>query len=116
MRRAPPSPSSSWGYTPKDNWVVCDICGLRFRASEVRTQPWGLWKGMLVCANDVDDYNPQHEDLRAVTEKIVPDKVNIEPDSETLTFTGDLHLPFTLDETAVLGDGSGSSKITADDL
>ena len=96
--------------------MVCDICGMRFRASEVREQPHGLWKGMLVCAGDVDDYNPQHEDLRAVPEKIVPDKVNVEPDSFEITYTGQLILPFTLDQSAILGDGSGSSKITADDL
>jgi len=113
MRRAT-SPSSSAGYTPGENWCMCDLCGFRFRASEVREQPHGLNKGLMVCDADFDDYNPQHEDLRAVPEKIVPDKVNVEPDSETITYTGILRLPFVLG--AILGDGSGSSKITADDL
>ena len=110
------SPSSSAGYIPGSNIVMCDLCGFRFRASEVREQPHGLHKGLLVCDNDFDDYNPQHEDLRAVPEKIVPDKVNVEPDSDLIEFTGNLYLPFVLGETAILGDGSGSSKITADDL
>ena len=89
------SPSSSAGYTPGDNFVMCDICGRRFRASEVREQPHGLWKGLMVCDLDYDDYNPQHEDIRAVPERITPDKVSVEPESTTLTY---------------------ATRITADDL
>ena len=69
----------------------------------------------MVCANDYDDYNPQHEDLAAVPEKIVPDKVNIEPDSPLIGTT--LRLSFNL--IGQLGGATvtdGSQKITADDL
>src|SRR3989304_6026273 len=74
------TPSSSAGYIPGVNWVVCDICGFRLRATESRRQPHGPHKGMLVCLADYDEYNPQFEDLAAVDERITPDVVNPEAD------------------------------------
>ena len=84
------SPSSTDGYIPGENFVMCAICGRRFRASEVYLQD-EMW----VCANDYDEYNPQDEDLHAVPEKLVPDRVGPEPESTTITY---------------------ATRITADDL
>jgi hypothetical protein len=117
-------------YIPGDNYMTCDICGHKFRASKMRRQPHGLWKGLWVCPNDYDDYNPQFEDIRLPSEKIVPDKVNPEPESEyvgvegaprvgfifTFSLGGDQSdvAPNYQTPTQVFGDGS--NKITADDL
>jgi hypothetical protein len=85
------------GYIPGDNWLMCDLCGLRYRASQMRQQPHGLHKGLWVCPRDFEDYNPQFEDIRGVAERITPDKTNPDPE-------------FTSDETTI------TSPITGDDL
>lgn len=115
MKRRATSPSSSAGYRPGENWVVCDHCGQRFRASQMRRQPHGLWKGLWVCPNDFDSYNPQHEDLRAVPEKIVPDKVNVEPEPTVLSYAGPLVFDFDFTPDPLFAT-DGSTKITGDDL
>jgi hypothetical protein len=103
------SGTSLWsrGYQPGNNWMMCQLCGLRFRASEMLRQPHGQHRGLWVCRRDYDAYNPQYEDLKPITERLLPRKLNPEPAITTIEFTG-------VAEGG--GDGSGSSKITADDL
>ena len=56
------------GYIPGDHWVVCDICGFDYRASDMRTQ----WDGLVVCRKDYSARHPQ-DFVRAKKEKIVAD-------------------------------------------
>ena len=119
------------GYIPNNgNWMVCDICGHKYRASEMQRQPHGLWKGLWVCPNDYDEYNPQFEDVKAKIERIVPEKINIEGDSTQIGPKGGgrvgLFFSFPLggDQSDIAPNyrfpppvfGDGSHKITADDL
>lgn len=123
------SPSS---YIPGENWMTCDICGHKFRASQMQRQPHGLWKGLWVCPHDSDNYNPQHENLSVRPEKISPDKVNPEGDSTHIGPDGGgqvvegmiFSFPLAGDDPPEAPNyrtvypvwGDGSHKITADDL
>lgn len=96
----------SRGYKPGENWVFCQLCGFRCRASQARRIPRGLHQGLWVCPRDYDEYNPQYDSVYAVDERIVPDKLSPEPDGTTIgTNTEDS--PSAYD---------GSQKITGDDL
>lgn len=45
----------SKNYAKKGDWnVICDVCGLKMKASEVRKR----WDGMYVCK---DDWEPRHQ-------------------------------------------------------
>ena len=81
-------------------------CGFEYRASVMRRQPHGIWKGLWVCPKDYDTYNPQDEELAGRVEKIVPDKVSPEPEAITIG-TNDEDNPSAYD---------GSQKITGSDL
>jgi len=67
--------AKSTGYHPGDWYVVCDVCGFRYHASELRKR----WDGLMVCDKD---YEIKHPQLNIVVhpEKIVPDYVRVEPD------------------------------------
>lgn len=106
----------SRGYQPQDgNYMMCQLCGLRFRASEMRRQPHGLHQGLWVCRQDVEKYNPQFEDIKGVPERITPRKVNPEPAITTIgTNSGERFNEY--DFNFVLSGYDGSQKITADDL
>lgn len=109
-------PSSGLGYQPGNNLMVCSHCGFVYRASQMRRQPHGPWKGLWVCPRDFDTYNPQFEDLRAVPEKITPDKVNPEPEiTRWLQYGQD---PRFDPESFEFGStfGYANEKITGDDL
>lgn len=45
----------SGSYHEGDHAAVCDICGFRFRRSQLAYN----WKQQLVCANDWEPRNPQ---------------------------------------------------------
>ncbi len=45
----------SGSYHYGDHAAVCDICGIRFRRSQLRYN----WKRQLVCGEDFDPRNPQ---------------------------------------------------------
>ena len=76
------TPSSSAGYYPGENWVMCMVCGFRVRASAAH---WDDDVGY-VCVKDLDEYNPQADDLQAVEERIVPDKVSVEPGRAAIVY------------------------------
>lgn len=70
------------GYRPGDNWDTCDRCELEFRASNLREE----WTGLTVCE---DCWEPRHEQdfLRVRPEKIVPDHVGTQNDTDSSAFT-----------------------------
>lgn len=53
-------------YIPGDNWVICQMCGFRRRASECRMN----YNGLLVCSDTC--WEPRHEQefYRAPREQI----------------------------------------------
>jgi len=42
-------------YRPGDYYVICDECGFKMRASEVRRR----WDGLTVCTKDWESRHPQ---------------------------------------------------------
>lgn len=61
-------------YIPGDNWVICDRCGFRIRASNLRTE----WTGVKVCSKC---YEPKHAqlDVKARPEKIAAEIIRSQP-------------------------------------
>lgn len=43
------------GFKPGDHWVVCDVCGLEFRNSQMRKR----WDNLVVCKADWELRHPQ---------------------------------------------------------
>jgi hypothetical protein len=111
-----------WGgsYQGKgSNYVICDICGFKVRASSTKYNHDGL----LVCAKTC--YEPRHpqETIRGVKEKITPDKVRVEGEDTYLWRSKEFYI--TTDGTPYrVADGSfyviaGSqvgSKVLPEDL
>jgi hypothetical protein len=66
-------------YRPGDNYVICDVCGFRCRASETRKR----WDGLRVCDADYETRHPQdfvrgrHDRQRAVITRPEPPDVFI---------------------------------------
>lgn len=67
------TPSSSAGYEANGNFVMCSICGFRYRAYDMRKKSFGPHKGLWICPNDWDDPNSQWEPDPPKRERIVPD-------------------------------------------
>lgn len=73
-------------YIPGDNWLICDECGAKIRASQSRKR----WDGMRVCPKDYETRHPQdfvrgrHDrQIAAVTRPEPPDTfvlVDVSPD------------------------------------
>lgn len=61
-------------YRPGDHYSLCDLCGFRFMASELRENSDGL----MVCR---DDYEPEHpqEKIRVKRERITVKDPRPEP-------------------------------------
>ena len=53
--------------------VICDVCGWKFKSSELRPGI-GRQKGLRVCARDWDEPHPQ-------------DKLRVRPDNQTVPWT-----------------------------
>lgn len=54
-------------YIPGDHWVICDVCGFKYRASATRKR----WDGLRVCRADYEERHPQdrvrgRKDVQAV--------------------------------------------------
>jgi len=62
-------------YIPRSNRAVCDLCGFVYMAHQLRYNSDGL----LVCSKDYEPEHPQDKFVGAKSEKIVPDKVRVEP-------------------------------------
>lgn len=99
-------------YIPGNNWVVCDLCGFKVRASKTRFNHDGL----LVCSKDWEPQHPQEYMVEHRAEKIVPDKVRSEPSEIHIRVLAGfpMVLPFTFSEDE--GGVTYIDKITADDL
>jgi hypothetical protein len=52
-------------YIPGDYYLVCDVCGLDFRRSDMKER----WDHAWVCSKDWEPRNKQ-EDVRGISEKI----------------------------------------------
>ena len=52
-------------YIPGTWNVVCDVCGFKFKADELRKR----WDGMMVCSRDYEERHPQ-ELIRPIKERI----------------------------------------------
>jgi len=48
------------GYKPGDHWVVCDLCGLKYRSSETRFN----YRGALVCVEKC--WEPWHPHAKGI--------------------------------------------------
>jgi hypothetical protein len=57
--------SRGWSYIPNDWNAICDSCGKKVKASQLRQR----WDGFMVCK---DDWEPRHEQdfVRARQDKI----------------------------------------------
>ncbi len=72
------------GYTPGDNWLVCDVCGCHVYSSDALQR----WDGMVVCKQD---WEPRHEQdfVRARKDKLIPDGLlRPEPEDDFTTIPG----------------------------
>jgi len=68
--------------------MICDLCGLKFRRSEMRRR----WDNLWVCTNDWEPRHPQ-ESVRGVKERIAVPVAR--PDAETPTM---ITTPITQDD------------------
>jgi len=39
-----------WKYIPGDYWAICDVCGFKYRSSELKQR----WDGNMVCEADYE--------------------------------------------------------------
>lgn len=54
-------------YKPGDNYCICDVCGMKTRASDIRKR----WDNALVCKADYEERHPQ-ELIRVRGDDAVP--------------------------------------------
>lgn len=76
----------------KGSWnVVCDVCGFKFKATQIKRR----WDGLLVCH---DDWEPRHslDFLRGRHEDISVPFVNSEADAEITITTSPTTVTVTL--------------------
>lgn len=70
---------NNW-FSSGDHNAICDVCGRKFKSSELRTR----WDGALVCARDFEYRHPQQR-VRDKADKITPEKVRVPIDDRTST-------------------------------
>lgn len=99
--------SREWAYIPGDHHVICDVCGFKYRKSEMRLR----WDNLWCCAEDWEMRHPQ-DFVTARTDVIVVEPQRPPP---TDTFTGPSALvEYTNDTTAAAGGVSlGSPYINS---
>ena len=66
---------SNWTYKPGQWNVHCDVCGFKFKSSEIKKR----WDGLMVCHQDYELDHPQ-KFLRVPQEKITVDYVREQSD------------------------------------
>lgn len=66
---------SNWTYKPGQWNVHCDVCGFKFKSSEIKKR----WDGLMVCHKDYELDHPQ-KFLRVPQEKITVDYVRKQSD------------------------------------
>ena len=57
--------TNDWGYVAGDHWVICDVCGFKYRSSRTRVR----WDNLRVCTADWEPRHPQ-EYVRGRSDKI----------------------------------------------
>lgn len=72
------------GYIPGDFWRICDVCGIRYRASQTRMR----WDRLMVCEKDWEPRHPQ-DNVRARPDRMAvpnprPDAVDVFVTSATM--------------------------------
>jgi hypothetical protein len=63
-----------------DNNVICDVCGFKLKASQLRKR----WDGLMVCEKDWESRHPQ-DYVRGRRDNQTPSIVRSEPDDKFLT-------------------------------
>lgn len=43
------------GFQTEEHWVICDVCGFKYRASQTRMR----WDGLRTCTKDWEVRHPQ---------------------------------------------------------
>ena len=71
-------------YEPGNYWMICDVCGRKFRFSDMLRR----WDNAWVCHNDWEIQHPQ-EHLRGRSERIGVPVARPEP-TETVIGPGDV--------------------------
>lgn len=41
---------NEWKYIPGDYWAICDVCGFKYRSSQMKER----WDGTMVCESDFE--------------------------------------------------------------
>jgi len=72
-------------YIPGDPWGICDICGFKYRHSELRKD--GYYTGLLVCRADYTDKHPQ-DYVRAIRDRQAVKDSRPRPTDVTVTSGG----------------------------
>ena len=74
--------------------AICDVCGLKFKGSELSRR----WDGMMVCKWDYEPRHPQ-EFVRAVQDvtklpfiRVDSDGISVGPTYDCSTFTAEIYL------------------------
>lgn len=63
-------------YIAGGYWVICDVCGQKYRASETRMR----WDGLRVCHKDFEVRHPQEQVRGRVDRQRVPNARPEQPD------------------------------------
>lgn len=72
-------------YAHGQNNVICDVCGFKYKSSQVRTR----WDGLTVCKKDWEPRQPQdfvrakHDDQRPIVSSPEDDDVFLNPGDVT---------------------------------
>jgi len=61
-------------YIPGDPWMICDICGFKYRRSVMRKN----YKGQVVCPEDFESRHPQ-ELVKGIVSKMQVSNARPEP-------------------------------------
>ena len=95
-------------YKRGDYNAICDVCGFKFKASEMRK----TWKGLYVCHDDYEPRQPQ-DFLRARTDKQSVPWARVEPDDTFILTTCDFwsHSPMADFGTADCATVGGNTDI-----
>lgn len=66
--------AKEWNYISGDEWYICDLCGGKFRKSQIKLR----WDNLFVCENDWELRHPQ-DFVKARTDKVALEKPRPRP-------------------------------------
>lgn len=67
-------------YVPGDWNAICDVCGFKFKASQLMKR----WDGLMVCREDFETRHPQ-DFMRPIKENIAVPWTRPRPEGNTIT-------------------------------